>query len=195
MLAILDERERALDEGEAAKGHGREPRPRARPERDHSVGLGLLLAWVMRVSICPKPLGERGARQHFVNARRPRCGNHVGLDVRDIAERPDRPQRRVGFHLRDDLERAQFGAVQVEDDERGLFLPDARQRHSGERSKNTGAASALAAVEILMENIRSSTRHSTIVQANHDRHDGHGYSFQRESCSSCRPGSALAGYS
>ena len=34
---------------------------------------------------------------------------------------------------------------------------------SGERSKNTGAASALAAVEILIEKIRSSTTHSTIV--------------------------------
>jgi hypothetical protein len=50
---------------------------------------------------------------------------------------------------------------------------------SGERSKNTGAASAFAAVEILMEKIRSSTRHSTIVQANHDGHDGDECSFQR----------------
>ena len=33
---------------------------------------------------------------------------------------------------------------------------------SGMRSKNTGAASALAAVEILIEKIRSSTTHNTI---------------------------------
>jgi len=34
---------------------------------------------------------------------------------------------------------------------------------SGMRSKNTGAASALAAVEILIEKIKSSTRHNTIL--------------------------------
>jgi hypothetical protein len=33
-------------------------------------------------------------------------------------------------------------------------------------------------VEILTEKIRSSTRHSTIIQANHDGHDGHDYYFE-----------------
>ena len=49
IAAILDERERAVDEGEAAKGHGSDAGPRARPRRAIILtGLGLLLAWMMR---------------------------------------------------------------------------------------------------------------------------------------------------
>src|SRR5688572_21966781 len=59
---------------------------------------------------------------------------------------------------------------------------------SNERSKKTGAPSPLAAVEILTEKIRSSTRQSTIVQTDQD---GHECSAEGERCSSCRCGSAL----
>jgi hypothetical protein len=48
MLAIVDERERALDEGEAAKGHGATLGRVLALSALILIGLGLLLAWVMR---------------------------------------------------------------------------------------------------------------------------------------------------
>ena len=48
MLAILDERERALDEGEAAKGHGATLGRVLALSAIILLGLGLLLAWMMR---------------------------------------------------------------------------------------------------------------------------------------------------
>ena len=48
MLAIVDERERALDEGEAAKGHGTTLGRVLALSAIILIGLGLLLAWMMR---------------------------------------------------------------------------------------------------------------------------------------------------
>ena len=71
-------------------------------------------------------LGERGAGQHFVDACAAGRTDHVGLDVRDVAERRDTTQRRIGLQVSDHLERPQLRAVQVEDHQRRHLFSNAR---------------------------------------------------------------------
>ena len=101
--------------------------------------------------------------QHLIDAGRPRRVDRVRIHVRDIAQRRDCPQLRVRLHRRDDVQRTQLRALRSKITSEGASRGSVGSTLSALRSKKISVPSALAAVEILMEKIRSSTTHRIML--------------------------------